>query len=295
MPFINEKKLKVSGEKRIRPDGNFGNYKRNNPKRKSHGAENIRQKLVEVDNITMSYDGKEVVGGLSFDIFSGDYICIVGENGSGKTTLVDGILGLKKVDGGKISYAEGFSKDKLGFLPQKTEVQVDFPATVKEIVLSGCQSGGLFGLFFNREDRKRAFKNMEKLGITSIADQSFRELSGGQQQRALLARALCAADKMLILDEPVTGLDPKATKDMYALIEDVNKSENMAVLMITHDIPAAVRYASKVLYLGKNRYFFGSVEEFTEKYGERFGICVCGKSADAPYGESNAYRFGGAN
>ncbi len=293
MPFIKDKKLKASGEKRIRPDGSFGNYIRNNPKRRVGGAETSREKLISVDSITMSYDGREVIGNLSFDVFEGDYICIVGENGSGKTTLVDGLLGLKKVDAGSITYSDGFSKKQLGFLPQKTEVQSDFPATAMEIVLSGCMNRARRGLFFTRDNKKYAFKNMEKLGITSIANQSFRALSGGQQQRVLLARALCAADRLLVLDEPVTGLDPRATKDMYALINDINKSENTALIMITHDISAAARYASKILYLGKNRYFFGGVDEFVEKYGEKFSVCGCGKPADTPYGDSNAYRFGG--
>lgn len=293
MPFIKSKKLKASGEKRIRPDGSFGNYIRKNRGAKSP-LPKTRKKLVSVDSITMSYDGCEVLGNLSFDIFEGDYICIVGENGSGKSTLVDGLLGLKGVDSGSIRYADGFTKKQLGFLPQKTEVQADFPATSMEIVLSGCMSRARAGLFFTGENKKYAFKSMEKLGITSIANQSFRSLSGGQQQRVLLARALCAAEKMLVLDEPVTGLDPKATKDMYALINNVNRAENIAIVMITHDIPSAVSFANKILYLGKNRYFFGDTDEFVEAYGEKFAICKCKKGADTPYGESDAYRFGGA-
>lgn len=293
MPFIKKKKLKVSGEKRIRPDGSFGNYIRNNRQRMK-SLPKTKEKLISVDAITMSYDGREVLGNLSFDIFEGDYLCIVGENGSGKSTLVDGLLGLKRVDKGSITYSDGFTKKQLGFLPQKTEVQSDFPATSMEIVLSGCAGKSKLGLFFTKENKRVAFKNMEKLGITSIAGRSFRELSGGQQQRVLLARALCAAEKMLILDEPVTGLDPKATKDMYALINNVNKSENMALVMITHDILSATRFANKILYLGKNRYFFGTTEEFVEKHGEKFNICRCGKATDEPYGESDAYRYGGA-
>ena len=294
MPFIKEKKLKAVGEKRIRPDGSFSNYLRKNPKSKASIQKKSREKLISAESVSMSYDGRTVFGNLSFDICEGDYLCIIGENGSGKTTLVDGILGLKRVDSGSITYCGGFSREQLGFLPQKTEVQSDFPATAMEIVLSGCMSRAKLGLFFTKEDKCRAFRNMEKLGITSIANQSFRELSGGQQQRVLLARALCAADKLLVLDEPVTGLDPRATKDMYAMINNVNKSENMALVMITHDIPSAVKFANKILYLGKNRYFFGGVDEFVEKYGEKFGLCRCAKIVDTPYGESNAYRFGGA-
>ncbi len=293
MPFIKDKRFKVSGEKRIRPDGSFGNYIRNNRDKRAQGHKKSADKLISVDAITMSYDGREVIGGLSLEIFEGDYICIVGENGSGKTTLVDGLLGLKKVDKGSIDYCDGFTKAQLGFLPQKTEVQADFPATAMEIVLSGCTKKAKRGLFFTRENKACAFNNMEKIGITSIANQSFRSLSGGQQQRVLLARALCAAEKLLVLDEPVTGLDPKATKDMYALIDNVNKNQNMAIVMITHDVPAAVQFASKILYLGKNRYFFGDTCDFVEKYGEKFSICTCGKAADTPYGESDAYRFGG--
>ncbi len=290
MPFIKRNKLTATREKRIRPDGSFGNYKRNNPQRGV--AEKTRGKLISVDNITMSYDGHEVIGGLAFDVFEGDYICVVGENGSGKSTLIDGILGLKSVDAGSIEYCGDFSRKMLGFLPQRTEVQADFPATVMEIVLSGCCAKARGGLFFGRESRACAFRNMEKLGITSIAEQSYRNLSGGQQQRVLLARALCAAERLLILDEPVTGLDPRATKDMYAMLDDINKSENMALIMITHDMNSAVKYADKILYLGKNRYFFGKTEEFLEKFGEKFSLGER-KSAGELYGESEAYRFGG--
>ena len=282
MPFIKiEKKLEAKSDRRIRPDGDWINYRRNNKKYTKIDISK-RNTIIDIEGVSLSYDSKSVISNLSFQIKEGDYLCIVGENGSGKSTLIDAILGLKKVDSGKISYLDGMKRSDVGFLPQKTEVQCDFPATVKEIVLSGCIGNG--GLFFHRRDKRAAFENMEKLGIAYIADSSFRELSGGQQQRALLSRALCAAKRMLVLDEPVTGLDPRATLDMYTLISDINKREGLSVVMITHDMEAAKKYSSHILYLGKNKYFYGTVDEF-QKFLEN-------KSGSAIYGEQN-YRYKG--
>lgn len=287
MPFLN-KKLDAKSGRRIRPDGDWANYKRNN---KKSGRECARfgEKLIEVSGVTLSYDGRDVVRDVSFEVCAGDYICIVGENGSGKSTLTDALLGLKKADLGKITFLSGTSKSDVGFLPQKTEVQRDFPATVREIVMSGCCDGGK--MFFSKKDKQRAFDNMEKLGITHLSRSSFRTLSGGQQQRVLLSRALCAAKRVLVLDEPVTGLDVRSTQDMYTLIESMNKDEGMAVLMITHDMQAAVRYSSHILYLGNKKSFFGEKSAVIRRFPEIFGEAEM--DADVSYGESNAYRYGG--
>lgn len=287
MPFLN-KKLDAKRDRRIRPDGDWANYKRNN--KKSGGeCEGLGEKLIEVTGVTLSYDGRDVVRDVSFEVCAGDYICIVGENGSGKSTLTDALLGLKKVDMGKITFLSGASRSDVGFLPQKTEVQRDFPATVREIVMSGCCDRGK--MFFSRKDKQRAFDNMEKLGITHLSRSSFRALSGGQQQRVLLSRALCAAKRVLVLDEPVTGLDVRSTQDMYTLIESMNKDEGMAVLMITHDMQAAVRYSSHILYLGNKKSFFGEKMDVIRHFPEIFGEADA--DTDASYGDSNAYRYGG--
>ena len=166
-------------------------------------------------NLSVGYDSKVILKNLSFEVNKGDYLCIVGENGSGKTTLI-------KTISGKLETGEGLKSNEIGYLPQQTIVQRDFPASVKEIVLSGCQ--GRMGLrpFYSKSDRLLAEKNMKKMDITDLSKRCYRELSGGQQQRVLLARALCATQKLLLLDEPVSGLDPRVTAEMYQTIKSLN-------------------------------------------------------------------------
>ena len=211
-------------------------------------------------DLALGYEGRAVLSGLSFSVNAGDYLCIVGENGSGKSTLMKTILGLMKPLGGKIAWGEGLRENEIGYLPQQTAVQRDFPATVWEIVLSGCQSRTGRRPFYSRAEKDLARKNMERMGVTAFARRCYRELSGGQQQRVLLARALCATQKILLLDEPVTGLDPKVTAEMYELIARLNR-EGVTVIMISHDITAAVQCASHILHVG-HEIFFGTVEAY---------------------------------
>ncbi len=211
-------------------------------------------------NLTLGYGSKTVIENLSFEVNKGDYLCIVGENGSGKTTLMKTILHLIKPLSGSITTGDGLLPDEISYLPQQNEVQRDFPASVQEIVLSGCQSRCGKRPFYNKAEKQLATAALEKLGITHLAKKCYRELSGGQQQRTLLARALCAAQKMLLLDEPVTGLDPLATEEMYSLIEQLNKS-GITIIMISHDIEAAIKHATHVLHIGKE-IFFGDVKEY---------------------------------
>ena len=220
--------------------------------------------LISCRNVALAYEGNTIVNGLDFAVNSGDYLCIVGENGSGKSTLMKALLGLKKVSDGSISYGDGLHRKNIGYLPQQTEVQRDFPATVKEIVLSGCLAKGKFTPFYTKNDKRNAAVNMEKLGITDIADRCYRELSGGQQQRVLLARALCAADRLLILDEPAAGLDPVVTQEMYDIIDSLNKNDGMTVIMVSHDISHAVNNASHILHIGNTPLFFGTKDDYTE-------------------------------
>lgn len=216
--------------------------------------------LLTVENLSVGYDSNVIVKDLNFSVNEGDYLCIVGENGSGKSTLMKTLLHLQSPLSGQIITADGFKKNQTGYLPQQTAVQKDFPASVYEIVLSGCQASCGLRPFYNRKEKSLALKNMERMGITSLAKRCYRELSGGQQQRVLLARALCATKKLLLLDEPVSGLDPKVTLEMYSLIEELNK-EGIAVIMITHDVNAAIKYADKILHIGK-KVFFGSKNEY---------------------------------
>ncbi|MBQ1351279.1 MAG: metal ABC transporter ATP-binding protein [Oscillospiraceae bacterium] len=216
--------------------------------------------LLTIRNLSLGYDSRAIVENLNFSVHAGDYFCIVGENGSGKTTLMKTLLHLQEPVSGQILIGDGLKKNEIGYLPQQTMVQKDFPASVREIVLSGCQ--GRCGLrpFYNREEKRLAEENMERMGISALRERCYRELSGGQQQRVLLARALCATRKILLLDEPVSGLDPKMTAEMYALIADLNR-EGITIIMISHDIAAAVRYASHILHIGANA-FYGTKDAY---------------------------------
>ena len=198
------------------------------------------------NNLTLGYNSNIVLENVSFSVEKGDYLCIIGENGSGKTTLMKTILRLQKPLEGQISTGDGVLPDEIGYLPQQTQVQRDFPASVWEIVLSGCQSRCGKRPFYNKEEKKLAVEAMKRMEIQDLAKRCYRELSGGQQQRVLLARALCAAQKMLLLDEPVSGLDPSVTQEMYDLIEHLHK-DGITIMMITHDVDAAKKYATKIL------------------------------------------------
>ena len=214
--------------------------------------------LITCENVSIGYEGQTVVKELNFSIERGDYLCIVGENGSGKSTLVKSLLGLKGADRGKIIYGDGLKKNEIGYLPQKNEEQKGFPASVYEVVLSGRLNGRGWKPFYRKEDKEAAAEKMEMLGITDLARQCFRDLSGGQQQRALLARALCATKSLLLLDEPVTGLDPIVTGDI-------------AVVMVSHDIETAVENASHILHLQETVRFFGTAEDYRKsRIGKKF-------------------------
>lgn len=218
--------------------------------------------LLTIQDLAVGFNSRPVAEGLNFTVSAGDYLCITGENGSGKTTLMRTLLHLQEPVSGQILIGDGLKKNEIGYLPQQTIVQKDFPASVWEIVLSGCQGRCGARPFYSKEDKALARKNMERMDITDLAKRCYRELSGGQQQRVLLARALCATGKVLLLDEPVSGLDPTVTVEMYSLIERLNK-EGITVIMITHDITAAIRYASHILHIG-DTIFFGTKEEYLE-------------------------------
>ena len=222
-----------------------------------------QENLISVDDLTLSYENMTVIRNMSFRVNNGDYLCIVGENGSGKSTLIKALLSLKKPVGGSITFSGGLRRNEIGYLPQQTGAQQDFPASVWEVVLSGCLNSRGIRPFYSDRERKMAAQNMERLGITHLKKRSYRELSGGQQQRVLLARALCATKKLLILDEPVSGLDPMVTAEMYELISSINQSD-VTVIMVTHDISAAMKYASHILCLRQDSWFYGTPQEFME-------------------------------
>lgn len=225
--------------------------------------------LIKTEKITLSYENMTVIKDMSFEVDAGDYLCIVGENGSGKSTLIKALLSLKKPVDGLITFGDGLHRREIGYLPQQTNAQRDFPASVSEVVISGCLNSRGIRPFYSPRERRIAAENMERLGITELKNRSYRELSGGQQQRVLLARALCATKKLLLLDEPVSGLDPMVTAELYELISCINKS-GVTVIMVTHDMAAAMKYASHILCMTEENWFFGSVVEFAESDAAAF-------------------------
>ena len=219
--------------------------------------------LLKCENLSFAYDGVTVVSNLNFSVEEGNYLCIIGENGAGKSTLIKGLLRLKKPSAGRVEMGEGLKATEIGYLPQQTQIQKDFPASVREVVLSGCLNRMGLRPFYSRVEKERAHEKMEALEILDLQDQCYRDLSGGQQQRVLLARAMCAAHKLILLDEPVSGLDPVATRSLYAQIARINETTGLTVIMVSHDIDASLRYASHILHLGQEgQLFFGTQKEY---------------------------------
>ena len=226
--------------------------------------------LITCRDVSFAYEGRIVVKDLNFEVAPGDYLCIVGENGSGKSTLMKGLLGLMRPKSGTIKLGEGLKPTQIGYLPQQNSAQKNFPASVYEVVLSGRLNSRGIRLFYGKEDREIALANMEKLGILPLRKKSFRELSGGQQQRVRLARALCATEKVLLLDEPVNGLDPIVTAELYQTIADLHRDTGITVIMISHDVRSGVEYATHMLHLQNRQAFFGTVEAYKESDAGRY-------------------------
>lgn len=227
--------------------------------------------LLTCQNVSLAYEGKEVVTDLSFEINAGDYLCIVGVNGSGKSTLIKGLLGLMSPTVGSVIMGDGLKQTEIGYLPQQTNIQRNFPASVYEVVISGCLNSRGLMPFYKKKDKQKALDNIEKLGIANLRNKCYKELSGGQQQRVLLARALCATKKILLLDEPVTGLDPIVTSELYYLIRKINKESEITVVMVSHDIRSAVENANIILHLNQKPLFFGKTAEYKKsEVGRKF-------------------------
>lgn len=218
--------------------------------------------LITCENASFSYEGSTVVRDLNFEIRQGDYLCIVGENGSGKSTLMKGLLRLKTPQSGRVIMGDGLRGNEIGYLPQQTPVQKDFPASAYEIVLSGRLSTHGIRPFYSREDKAIAEENIKRLQIGHLRNRCYRELSGGEQQRVLLARALCATKKILLLDEPVSGLDPVVTQELYNLIDKINKEMGITVVMVSHDIQSAVKFADHILHLQNQQAFYGKTADY---------------------------------
>lgn len=216
--------------------------------------------IVGFENVTLGYEGQPVITGLQFAVNRGDYLCVLGQNGSGKSTMMKALLGFLSPMSGKI--VKNIRKNAIGYLPQQQPSQADFPASVWEVVLSGCQGRHRFSPFYSAKDRALAEKNIALMNITHLSAHSFRELSGGQKQRVLLARTLCAAEDMILLDEPAAGLDPEVTKELYDLVERINREEGMTVVMISHDLSYAMGSATHILHLDHRMLYFGSADAY---------------------------------
>lgn len=228
--------------------------------------------LLVCKDLAFSYDGNEILSGINFQVDSGDYLCIVGQNGAGKSTLVKGLLNLKKPSSGTIEVGEGLQPNEIGCLPQQTQAQKNFPASVNEVVLSGCLNSKGMKPFYSKKDKRDVMEKLNMLGIGDLKDTCYHNLSGGQQQRVLLARALCATKKLVLLDEPVTGLDPLIAAEMYRLIEILNKERGITVIMVSHDIREAVKHADHILHLGNGQLFFGKTRDYLKSDTGRFFV-----------------------
>jgi len=218
--------------------------------------------LITCQDASFAYDGKIAASDLSFAVESGDYLCVVGENGSGKSTLIKGLLHLMEPRQGSVTLGDGLKQNEIGYLPQQTVAQKDFPASAFEVVLSGRMGARGVLPFFSRQDKAIAEENMRIFNIEELRNRCYRELSGGQQQRVLLARALCATKRLLLLDEPVAGLDPMVTHEFYHIIESLNRNEGLTIIMVSHDIHCAVDYASHILHLKTHQVFFGTTADY---------------------------------
>lgn len=227
--------------------------------------------LIKCEKLCLGYEGIPTVDNINFEINGGEYLCIVGENGTGKSTLIKGLLRLKKPMSGKILYGDGLKNNEIGYLPQQSQLQRDFPASVYEVVISGKLNSLGFRPFFTVKEKRDVMEKLEMMGIKDLKNKCYHDLSGGQQQRVLLARAMCATKKLILLDEPVTGLDPIATSELYELISHINKDHKITVIMVSHDIEATLKYASHILHLSHDSMFFGTEKEYLEsEYGKKF-------------------------
>lgn len=220
--------------------------------------------LITSNNLTFSYDNKVVVEKINFKINKGDYVCIIGENGAGKSTLVKGLLKLKKPSSGQLIFENNLKSNEIGYLPQQNNYQKDFPATVKEVVFSGYLNKLGLKPFYSKNDKDIIYDNMKKMNIFDIRKKCFRDLSGGQQQRVLLARALCSTSKVILLDEPTVGLDPIVTKEFYDIVDRINKELKITIIMVSHDIKYAIKYASHILHIQKKQLFFGKTKDYLD-------------------------------
>jgi len=217
---------------------------------------------ISCENVSLGYEGRPVLSDVSFTVSYGDYLCILGGRGTIKSTLIRGLLKIKAPLAGRIVFEGGLRPDEIGYLPQQTALQKDFPASVMEVALSGRLNALGRRPFYSSEDRRIAREKLALMGMDGFEKRCYQDLSGGQQQRVLLARALCATKKLLLLDEPVAGLDPVVSSELYELIRELNDKHGLTIIMVSHDVEEAVHSASHILHLGHGQFFYGSAAEY---------------------------------
>lgn len=249
------------------------------------------------ENISVGYEDGIVVSDVSFELNRGDYVCIVGENGAGKSSLLKGILGLARIQSGRIEYGDGISRADVGYLPQQKDYQKNFPATVKEVVMSGFLNKMGLRPYYNKAEKAKAMEILKDFGMADYVKASFGSLSGGQKQRVLLARALCATDKLLLLDEPTTGLDPVATEELYELLKRLNREKKTTILMVSHDLNKAVSDAGLILHVNKRSGcgYFGPADKYLDSDAARHFLGLDYKNDIEKSDDSNSVKESNAS
>lgn len=218
--------------------------------------------LINIKNLSINYGDCSIINNLSFDINEGDFLCIVGPNGSGKSTLIKAIIGEVKYSSGSIIFSPSIKQNAIGYLPQNNKINESFPATVTEIIATGCLNRHHF---MNKEMKQKITQTIKTLHIASIKDKEFSELSGGQRQKVLLARALCATSKLLILDEASNNLDYNSKISFYKMLKKLNETDNLTIVMVTHDLDHNNLLGNKILSLDRDQPFFGSTKEYIRR------------------------------
>lgn len=221
--------------------------------------------LLSFEAVSVRYGALEAVKDVSFAVHEGDRCCLVGENGSGKTTLLKAALGLVPITSGHVAF--GLPRESLSYLPQISTALEDFPATALEIVLSGRQNRSRFSPWTSEADKRAAVETMRRFAITDLAKRRFASLSGGQKQRVLLARAMCSAPRLLLLDEPDAALDAESRDALIATLRELNEREGLSILMVSHDQESVAAFAKQIAQLRGDLAFYGTSDEWRRRQG----------------------------
>lgn len=212
--------------------------------------------IVSIKNLSFSYDKQIVLENIDLNIEDKDFLAIIGPNGGGKSTLLKLILGMNKIQQGVIKVLNEIpSKNlsKIGYVPQNTNINTDFPIKVIEVVLMGHVGGKRPFIGYGKEEISCAMGALAQVGMQDFAHKKIGSLSGGQRQRVMIARALCAHPKVLLLDEPTASIDVEGQKKIYDLLKELNKT--ITVVVVSHDISVILGYAKKVAHINKTLTF----------------------------------------